>query len=76
MFKKPAYIHKNQYMKTIDHAAEFEKLERLNRDMPNFEDDPLASGDGDQHGKYIKRSLAEGQLLGGVDMGRYWGNGE
>lgn len=76
MFKKPAYIHKNQYMKTIDHAAEFEKLERMNRNLPNFEDDPAASGDCDQYGKHIKRSLSEGHLLGGVDMGDYRGNGE
>ena len=76
MFKKPPFIHKNQYMKTIDHATEFEKLERLNRDIPNFEDDPAAAGDADKYGKYIKRSLAEGHLLGGVDMGHYRGNGE
>jgi len=76
MFKKPPFIHKNQYMKTIDHATEFEKLRLLNMGCPNFEDDPAASGDGDQHGKYQSRSLAEGQLLGGVDMGHYRGNGE
>lgn len=76
MFKKPAYIHKNQYMKTIDHATEFEKLRLLNMGCPNFEDDPAASGDGDKYGKYQRRSLADGQLLGGVDMGDYRGNGE
>jgi len=76
MFKKPPFIHKNQYMKTIDHATEFEKLRLLNMGCPNFEDDPAAAGDADKHGQYSKRSLAEGQLLGGVDMGHYRGNGE
>ena len=42
MFKKPPFIHKNQYMKTIDHATEFEKLRLLNMGCPNFEDDPAA----------------------------------
>jgi len=76
MFKKPPFIHKNQYMKTIDHATEFEKLRLLNMGCPDFEDDPAASGDADKHGKYQRRSLADGQLLGGVDMGNYRGNGE
>ena len=76
MFKKPPFIHKNQFMKTIDHAAEFERLHELNKDLPDFEDDPAAFGDGDKHGKYRRRSLADGQLLGGVDMGNYRGNGE
>ena len=76
MFKKPPFIHKNQFMKTIDHATEFEKLRLLNMGCPNFEDDPAASGDADKHGQYSKRSLADGHLLAGVDMGNYRGNGE
>ena len=76
MFKKPPFIHKNQFMKTIDHAAEFEQLHELNKDLPDFEDDPAAFGDADKHGQYSKRSLADGHLLAGVDMGNYRGNGE
>ena len=76
MFKKPPFIHKNQFMKTIDHAAEFERLHELNKDLPDFEDDPSAFGDGDKYGQYSKRSLADGHLLTGVDMGNYRGNGE
>jgi len=76
MFKKPAIIHKNQYMKTIDHATEFEKLRLLNMGCPDFDDDPAAAGDTDKHGQYRKRSLAEGQIMTGVDMGSFRGNGE
>ena len=51
-------------------------MKELNEDLPDFEDDPRASGDGDKHGQYSKRSLADGHLLAGVDMGNYRGNGE
>ena len=76
MFKKPPFIHKNQFMKTIDHATEFERLKELNEDLPDFEDDPSAACDADKHGKYSKRSLADGHLFAGVDMGNFRGNGE
>ena len=76
MFKKPPIIYKNQFNHTIDHATEFEKLRLLNMGCPDFDDDPAAAGDTDKHGRYSKRSLAEGQIMTGVDMGSFRGNGE
>lgn len=76
MFRKPPIVYKNQFAKTIDHATEFEKLRLLNMGCPDFDDDPSASGDADKHGQYTKRSLAEGQIMTGIDMGNYRGNGE
>lgn len=75
MFRRQSIIYKNQFQKTIDHALEFEKLQELNKNQPNFEDDPAAESS-DKTGRHVTRSLAEGQLLGGVDMSNFRDNGE
>lgn len=67
---------RNQFGRALDHRSEFDKLAKLNKDMPNFEDDPAAELSGDKYGRFERRSLADGQLQSGVDMGRYRGNGE
>jgi hypothetical protein len=76
MFRRQSIIYKNQFQKTIDHALEFEKLQELNKGQPDFEDDPRAADASDKHGVYHSRSLADGQLHGGVDMSDFRANGE
>jgi hypothetical protein len=46
------------------------------KDAGGFEDDPAAENASDKHGAYNRRSLSEGQLMEGDDMGNYRGNGE
>jgi hypothetical protein len=76
MFRRQSIIYKNQFQKTIDHALEFEKLQELNKGQPDFEDDPSAADSSDRNGTYYSRSLAEGKLHTGVDMGDFRDNGE
>lgn len=61
---------------TPEYRKEWEKHSEMFKDAGNFEDDPAADNSGDKHGTYNRRSLSEGQLMEGDDMGNYRGNGE
>lgn len=58
------------------YRKEWERHSKMFKDAGCFEDDPAAEMDGDKHGQYSRRSLSEGQLMEGDDMGNYRGNGE
>jgi len=58
------------------YRKEWERHAEMFKDSSGFEDDPAAEMAGDKHGTYNRRSLSEGQLMEGDDMGNYRGNGE
>ena len=61
---------------TPEYRKEWERHSKMFKDAGGFEDDPAAETAGDKHGTYNRRSLSEGQLMEGDDMGNYRGNGE
>jgi len=61
---------------TPAYRKEWERHSKMFKDAGSFEDDPAAEMASDKHGTYNRRSLAEGQLMEGDDMGNYRGNGE
>ena len=61
---------------TPAYRKEWERHSKMFKDAGGFEDDPAAETAGDKHGTYNRRSLSEGQLMEGDDMGNYRGNGE
>lgn len=61
---------------TPAYRKEWERHAEMFKDAGSFEDDPAAEMASDKHGTYRRRSLAEGQLMEGDDMGNYRGNGE
>ncbi len=58
------------------YRKEWEKHAEMFKDAGSFEDDPAAENAGDKHGAFNRRSLSEGRMMEGDDMGNYRGNGE
>ena len=61
---------------TPEYRKEWERHAEMFKDAGSFEDDPAAEMASDKHGTFNRRSLSEGHLTQGDDMGNYSSNGE